>query len=294
MSISYKLTECSCYIINRLTKNIIKRYMLSSFEKTDTNDELPKNMYQEFAVQKVEWKGFPVFIIRNRNKEKRGKKAILFLAGGGGMSRPMWIHFDTVARLLQETGATVYFAYYPLAPQNNVKKALEWLEGVYKAMLTRYLPKNIVFAGDSAGANLAFSLVHRMKKRPGKLIVISPAPGLENGKDRSIRKAMENIDPILNVEMNDLIAENWAKNVPLDSPDINPEYIDYHNFPKILMLYGSHELFYPHVKRLIRKIREDGAMLETIEKPMCHDWALCSFFPEGRRAMKKMREFILE
>ena len=198
--------------------------MLSSFEKTDTNDELPKNMYQKFAVQKVEWKGFPVFIIRNRNKEKRGKKAILFLAG----------------------------------------------------------------------ANLAFSLVHRMKKRPGKLIVISPAPGLENGKDRSIRKAMENIDPILNVEMNDLIAENWAKNVPLDSPDINPEYIDYHNFPKILMLYGSHELFYPHVKRLIRKIREDGAMLETIEKPMCHDWALCSFFPEGRRAMKKMREFILE
>ena len=104
---------------------------------------------------------------------------------------------------------------------------------------------------------------------------------------------MEKKDPILNVEMNDLIAQNWSKDVPLDSPDVNPKYIDYRKFPKILMFYGTHELFYPHTKRLVKKIREDGVMLEAIEKPMCHDWALCSFFSEGSKAIRKMVDFIL-
>ena len=205
----------------------------------------------------------------------------------------MSIHFDTVSRLIQETGATVYFAYYPLAPQSNVRGALAWLEDVYQAMQRRYVPKNIVFVGDSAGANLALSLSYRARKKPAKVIAISPATGLDNGRDREIRKAMETIDPLLNVEMNDLIAERWSKDVPLDDPDINPEGIDYSNFSDILMFYGSHELFYPHVKRLVQKIREDKAELETVERPMCHDWALCSFFPEGQKAIKRMRDFIL-
>lgn len=158
-------------------------------------------------------------------------------------------------------------------------------------MQKNHLPKNIVFAGDSAGANLDLSLTYRADKKPGKVIIISPASGLENGRDRDIRKAMEKKDPILNVEMNDLIAQNWSKDVPLDSPDVNPKYIDYRNFPKILMFYGTHELFYPHAKRLVKKIREDGVMLEVIEKPMCHDWALCCFFSEGSKAIRKMVDF---
>lgn len=293
MSFTYKLVENGCYIVNRLTGNIIKRYMYEGFAKVDDRDELPRCMYRKFAVQRVEHKGFPVFVIRNRNTKKRGRQGILFLAGGGGLSRPMSIHFDTVSRLIQETGATVYFAYYPLAPQSNVRGALAWLEDVYQAMQRRYVPKNIVFVGDSAGANLALSLSYRARKKPAKVIAISPATGLDNGRDREIRKAMETIDPLLNVEMNDLIAERWSKDVPLDDPDINPEGIDYSNFSDILMFYGSHELFYPHVKRLVQKIREDKAELETVERPMCHDWALCSFFPEGQKAIKRMRDFIL-
>lgn len=294
MSIIYKAAEESCYLINTLTGNIIKKIMYSGFEKQDEREKLPKSMYRKFSVKKIVYQGFPVFIIRNKNKEKRDKHAILFLAGGGGMSRPMGIHFDTAARLVQKTGATMYFAYYPLAPKYNVRQALTWLEGVYQAMLKSHLPRNIVFAGDSAGANLALSLTYRVDKKPGKVIAISPASGLENGRDRDIRKAMEKIDPILNVAMTDLIAKNWSKDVPLDSTDVNPKYIDYENFPKILMFYGTHEIFYPHAKILVEKIREDGVMLEAIEEPMCHDWALCSFLPEGKKAIRKMVDFILD
>lgn len=292
MSLTYKMVEKSCFLLNRLARNCIKKRMYHSFEKSNQSNELPKFMYRKFAINKIEYLDFPVYIVRSRNKEKRNRKAILFLAGGGGLARPMWIHFDTAAKLVQKTGATVYFAYYPLAPKHNVGEALEWLEGVYKAMLKRYLPKDIVLIGDSAGANLALSLIHRVKEKPRKVIVISPAVGLENGRNREIRKQMEDKDPLLSVAMNDLIARTWSRNVPSDSPDINVESIDYHEFSQILLLYGTHELFYPHVKRFVEKLKKDGAVLEVVEEKMCHDWALCSFFPEGRNAMKKMTKFI--
>lgn len=292
MSLIYKTVEGSCHLINTLTGNMIKTYMYSRFEKPKANNDLPKYIHRNFDINKVEYEDFPIFIIKKRNQMRYNGKVVLFLAGGGGMARPMGIHFDTAARLIKQTGATMYFAYYPLAPKYNVRDALEWLEGVYKAMQKRFLPENIVFIGDSAGANLVFSLVHRVAIKPGKVIAISPAVGLEDGRDRDIRRNMEKSDPILNVEMNDLIARHWSKKVPLDSPDINPKYINFVDFPEILMFYGSHELFYPHVKQLIYKIREDGAVIKDIEAPMCHDWALCSFFPEGRKAIRKMAETI--
>ncbi len=199
MSLIYKSIEGSCHLINALTGNRIKKYMYSQFAEAQEKDDLPQYIYKNFRVNRIEYRGFPVFVIQKRTGEKCNGKAILFLAGGGGMARPMGIHFDTAVRLVKKIGAVMYFAYYPLAPKYNVRDALEWLEGVYKAM--------------------------------------------------------EKSDPILNVEMNDLIAQHWSKNVPLDSPDINPKYIDFADFPEILMFYGSHELFYPHVKQLLHKMR---------------------------------------
>lgn len=116
--------------------------------------------------------------------------------------------------------------------------------------------------------------------------------GLEDGRNRDIRKQMEENDPLLSVEMNDLIARTWSKNVPLDSADINVESIDYRKFSQLLLFYGTHERFYPHVKRFVKKLQRDRAVIEVVEEKMCHDWALCSFFPEGRNAIKKMAEFI--
>ena len=291
LSITYKIFEHGCYRMHEMHENAVKTRMYAEIARLDERQEIPQSMYRRFVVKKVNYRGFPVFIMQVRNRERRNKKAILFLAGGGGMSRPMGIHFDTAARLLQKTGATMYFAYYPLAPKHNAQQAVKWLKGVYQAMQKRYAAENIIFAGDSAGANLAFSLAYKAEKKPGKIIAISPAPAPGNGQEDM---AVEKLDPLLNVETIDMIKANWAKDVPPKCPDVNPIYVEYENFPKVLMFYGTHEIFYPNVKKLVKKIREAGVELETVEKPMCHDWALCSFFPEGRAAVRKMVNFILE
>lgn len=292
MSKFYHFVENSCFLLDKVSNGKVKGFMGKSLLSSSGNETIPIWVSMYCDVHCFELNDFPIFVLRPK-KIKR-KKAILFLAGGGGMSRPTSLHYGTAIRLLKETGATIYMPFYPLAPKYNVRDALTWLEGLYEKMLQRYLPSHITFIGDSAGANLCLSLTERVKLRPSRLIIISPALGLEDGENREIRQSMEFDDPLLTVGMNDAIAKNWAKDVPLNSCDISPEYICLKGFPKILLFYGSHELFYPHVKKWIESMKSYDVDLSVVEQPMCHDWALCSFFSEGRQALQQMSQWINE
>ena len=294
MSLIYRLAEGGCFLLNKLPGGGAKGSMSGMFSGKCNEIRLPRSMHKGLTVRQSEFNGCTVHRIRSDNMSGAPKQAILFLPGGGGMARATRLHYDTARRLALMTDAEIFIAHYPLAPKHNVRDALTWLEMFYLTMLQEYKAGDIVFMGDSAGANLVLSLTAGLSARPGGLIVISPACGLENGAKRDIRKEMESHDPILSVAMNDTIAENWCRDVPLDSPDISPEYIDYGDFPPILMFYGSHELFYPLVDDYVTMLREQKVQIRTIVKPMCHDWALCSFFPEGREAIDLMSEWIGE
>jgi len=292
LSILYKIAENGCFLLNKLPGGGAKGSMSDMFSGDSLDVRLPRFLTRGTTVNMTELDGFSIHRIQSRKNSMNTNRAVLFLPGGGGMARATRLHYDTAKRIADKTGAEIIIANYPLAPGHNVVFALDWLEKLYSKILEEYDPQNIVFMGDSAGANLILSLTYRVNAKPGGLIVISPACGLENGKNRDIRKEMEPYDPILSVAMNDTIAENWCRNVPLDSPDISPEYINHAGFPPMLMFYGSHELFYPHVKNYIRQLESTGVNIRCIERPMCHDWALCSFFKEGREAIAAITEWI--
>lgn len=295
MSISYKLAENICFAINSMPGKGIKGIMIKGAEVLADKDELPRYLKQrDLCTKSQTFHGYTIHKLRAAWSKNASKKAVLFLPGGGGMARATALHYDTARRIALRTGADIFIVNYPLAPAHNVRFALDWLENLYKAVLKKYDPQNLTLMGDSAGANLILSLTQRIEKKPGKLIVISPACGLENGKNRNIRLAMEPHDPILSVKMNDVIAKYWCAGVELDSPDISPEHVDYAGFPPMLLFYGTHELFYPHVLNYVDMLRASGVHFQEESQPMCHDWALCSFFPEGRRAIKKMACYILK
>lgn len=294
MSLIYKIAEKGCFLLNKLPGGGPKGSMSGSMSADVQTVKIPRSMYSGLDVKETEFEGFIYHRFRSRKTAGNCKKAIFFLPGGGGMMRAMKIHYDTTKSLALRTGAEVFFAHYPLAPEYNVRYALDWLERVYYyEILGNYKPEDIVFIGDSAGANLILSLTYRLKDKPGSLIVISPACGLEYGRNRDIRLQMEPKDPLLTVAMNDMIAENWCKDVPLDSPDISPEYIEYKDFPPMLFFYGTHELFYPHVSNYVKQLERSGIRFDNVEQPMCHDWALVKYFPEGRAALSRMVQWII-
>jgi acetyl esterase/lipase len=194
-------------------------------------------------------------------------------------------------KIAKDTGADVYVAHYPLAPKYNARIALDWLEKLYAVLVKKYPAEKITLMGDSAGANLIICLTGRVKVKPGRLLVISPACGLED-KNRNVRLAMEPYDPILSEEMIGIISDNWCNNVPLDSPDISPEYVDYTGFPPMNLYFGKHEIFYPHVENYTDILERHGVMFRKNVRNMCHDWAICRFFPEGRQAIREMSRII--
>lgn len=291
MSLSYSIVEKVCYILNRLPGDGSRGLLMGGFKEPIDKVKLPGFVKKSnLNISEISFEGF--LIHRFRRSGRKSSKAVLFLPGGGGMERATVLHYDIAMKIAKDTGADVYIAHYPLAPKYNVRYALSWLNKLYVVLLKKYSSKKITFIGDSAGANLIVSLTGKIKIKPGRLIVISPACGIENGKNRNIRLAMEPFDPILSVEMNDLICDNWCKGVSLDSPDISPEYVDYTDFPPMYLYYGEHELFYPHVINYVDILEENGVVFQKTVKPMCHDWAICRLFPEGRRAVKEMCKII--
>lgn len=294
-SISYRLMENMCYTFNKLPGGGAKSLLMKGVDNLIGQEELPKWMYKKnINIRMFKKDGFKIFRLRSKGNERSIERAVLYIPGGGGMTRPTGLHYNAALKIAQETGADVYLCFYPLAPDYNVRDALNWLEKIYASLIKKYDAENIIFWGDSAGANLILSLTYRVEDKPGKLIAVSPVCGLFNGGKRKITKSMEQLDPVLTVEMNDMIVEKWSKGVPLDSPDISPECIDYIGFPYMYFFYGEHEIFYPHVVNYLDSLRKQGIRFEEEVKPMFHDWAICYFFPEGRAAIQKMCSIITD
>ncbi|MBQ1832799.1 MAG: alpha/beta hydrolase [Treponema sp.] len=267
-----------------------KESFLQHLENPELVTDVPEWCYKKYDVKKNEDEENPVFIIKSKTKE--AVRAVLYIYGGCGILGPSKRQFKMAAKLADATKSVVYMPFYPLAPKNNVRFALRWLQKVYADMLKDWSAKKIVFIGDSYGANLAMSLCYRVAGRPSKLVMISPAIGLDNETGLENRKSSEASDRIMSVEADKLIALNWFKNVRVDSSDADPIRVDCSNFPPSCLFYGTKELYAKSVGQLISKIEEGYTPLEVIKRKMGHDWAILQDTPEGKKALKQIAAFI--
>jgi len=90
-------------------------------------------------------------------------KVVLFFHGGGYVLNSVETHDDTVSYMAEKLQARFFSLEYRLAPENKYPDSLddallayEWLEK------NGYTSNNISVCGDSAGAHLAASLVHKL------------------------------------------------------------------------------------------------------------------------------------
>ena len=290
MSLTYKILEVGIKAVKVPAKrDIPEDKLLEQIQTKYRAKDIPKFLYKKFDVTKTELNGRLVFKINSKNMSS--DKAILFLHGGGGMRCPIYLHYRIAADLVKSTGATLYFPFYPLAPESTILDTIEWTKKLYDIIKEQYSPENITFIGDSAGAFLAARVCSLVLDKPSGVVMISPATGMD--KYNSEMQAAEKNDILLSKQLIDFIEKYWGKGVTLDSPDINVEYIDYSDFPPILLYYGTNEMFYPHMKTLISNIKNYGVSLEVHEgKGLCHDWAIVDIIPEGREAIQQMCDFV--
>ncbi len=291
MSMTYKLME-------RLAKNIdlkkkfslpereVLQYLRTEWRTTD----LPDYIYRRFTVEKITIDRRPMFRIRPKTVNTHAN-TILFIHGGGGMMCPTEFHFRFAARMVQGCGATLYFPFYPLAPESNLPAASRFLDKAYDYVIKREGAARLTLIGDSAGAGLAAAVCARTPKKPRGIVMISPGVGVE--KNDAPMKALEPDDIIMSCRMLDIIKKYWSGGIDPASPEFTPTYVDYTGFPPILLYYGTHEIFYPHIPKLIAAIQRADVPLKTVEgKGLCHDWAIIGLFDESRRASEEIIRFV--
>ena len=226
------------------------------------------------------------------------ERAVLLFYGGGYFKTPDRADFDYLVQVVRETKSEVWFPLYPLAPEADIAVIMEHAEEVYRQMLLKWKPEDIVWQGNSSGGTTCLYLCMKIKHDgevlpyPSRILMLSPAVQMPPSEEQTQKmKELEDGDLVLSAKYCHSIAEI------LYHPDYDylcrPFEFDWTGFPPMMVLFGSREIFsvfVPEIREASRKYRVP--LKGHIGKDMMHCWPLYGNTEAGKRAKIKMLSFI--
>lgn len=231
------------------------------------------------------------------NRAHMKKYVILYCHGGGYMTGSSLYARTLTTKLASTTSMDVLCFDYRLAPEHPYPAALEdAIQAWDYLMLLGYGARNVIVAGDSAGGNLALSLVHRLKAEgrllPRGLVLMSPWTDLcEIGKSHETRASL---DPVLDAAYIKMATNSYADGEDLENPLISPLYGDFTGFPRTYIQVGDNEILLNDSTMLHKAMLKANVPVELdIYKGMWHVFQM-SPFKTAYEAMEKNAEFIFE
>jgi acetyl esterase/lipase len=238
-------------------------------------------------------------VMAERHAPQRGpiRGAILYLHGGGFVSGSPRTHRGIAGRLARGVGAEVVVPDYRLAPEHPFPAALDDAAAVYRALLARTGdPSRLAIAGDSAGGNLVFALLLRLKEEgdpmPAAAVGLSPfADFTGSGNSFQTNAAL---DPLLHVRGFPSVVDAYAPGLDVTNPLLSPIFGDLSGLPPTLIHCGSDEILLDDAVRLHAALVASGVASELdIWERMPHVWhAFALFLPEAREAMARVVSFL--
>ncbi len=225
-------------------------------------------------------------------------RVILYIHGGAFMTCSPTTHRPMVARLAVVSHSPALSVKYRLAPEHPFPAALEDCLSVYRWLLGRGIPpRSIVVGGDSAGGNLALTLMLALRSAgdplPAAAVLLSPVTDMTASGGSRVSKA--HIDPIFsNLAHNDLLIEPYWRNHDPHDPLISPIYADLHGLPPLLFHVGEDEILLDDSTRMVERALAAGVDAKVVIWP--HMWhvfqAFSMFVAEGQESLGQIGEFI--
>lgn len=209
---------------------------------------------------------------------------------GVGISEPL------ISSLIDGTGARLTFIDYPVAPESRFTDTLRGVYDVYLFLNRQYGDDFFVLVGDSAGGGLALSFAQMIKGdhnvvQPGRIVVFSPWLDLSLDNPGA---QLERSDMILSRRALVYASMQYAGVKELRNPLVSPIYGDFSGLSRVLMFFGTRELFYADGLRMRGLAEENGwDVVLRFYPEMPHDWVLMPIM-ESRRAISEASGFILE
>lgn len=226
------------------------------------------------------------------------KKYVILYCHGGGYSTGSSLYARSITTKLANAASMDVFSFdYRLAPENPYPAATEdAMKAWNHLMLHGYGARDVIVAGDSAGGNLALSLVHKLKQEnrllPRGLVLFSPWTDLTcSGKTYETRKM---VDPILSKKYIEDMIQNYAPGDELDNPLISPLFGSFEGFPPTYIQVGDNEILLADAISLQKKmLRANVSVKLDVFKGMWHVFQMAPF-KKALEAMDKSAEFIYD
>lgn len=225
------------------------------------------------------------------------RRAVLYLHGGGYMAGSIVSHRYVAVEIGRAAHARTLALGYRLAPEHIYPAQLEDALAAYQFLRDQgFEPGAIAVAGDSAGANLALSLLLALRERGLKLPacgwLISPWTDLTASGETMQSKA--SVDPMISKPYLLELAQAFAGSVDFADPRISPQFADLSGLPPLLIQVGSDETLLDDAVALAGRVGAAGVPVTLEVWPdMIHAFPM--FFPQvaaSRRATEQAGAFL--
>ncbi|VEP12440.1 Esterase/lipase (fragment) [Hyella patelloides LEGE 07179] len=189
---------------------------------------------------------------------------------------------------------------YRLAPEHPFPSALEDGLTSYRWLIEKcnFNPTQIALAGDSAGGNLALSIMLSLKKDcqpfPACALLMSPFTDFAR-KGRSLQ-TLAALDPFVSPELLKIVVNSYLPEGDCLNPIVSPIYADLSALPPLLIHVGSQEILLDDSLRLASKAAADNVPIELkVWQDMIHCFQLFApHLANGRKAISEAGAFLME
>ena len=258
-------------------------------QASEHSNNLPKGVTSSLFKQgnlQYEWLTPPEF----------DAKRVLYYLHGGGFVFPLWNPLRRViAYIISGAKIRALAVHYRLAPENPFPAAIEDCVAGYHWLTSEQAiaPKDIVFMGESAGANLVVATLLTLRDSreplPRKAAPLCGPLDLEAGGAFTC-----DIDPMANPRFVSKQILAYRGKADPRNPLLSPVYADLHGLPPLLIQVGSQEAFLDESILLARQARQAGVTVTLEVWPgMWHYWHLfVPFLPEARQAINRIIGFV--
>ncbi len=224
-------------------------------------------------------------------------KLILYLHGGAFIMGGCTTHRQFVSHLARAAGVRTVIPEYRLAPEHPYPAAIDDAVRTYRHLISNGLmPEDIVFAGDSAGANLALATMLKLRDAgdplPAAACLLSPWIDLATTGETMTSNA-EN-DPWFRPEDIRYVAGYYCDADQIKEPLASPVYADVSGLPPLFIQVGSDEVLLSDSTRLADKVQASGGEVEIEIWPgMWHVFQVfVGVMPESSEAIRKIGGYI--
>jgi monoterpene epsilon-lactone hydrolase len=219
---------------------------------------------------------------------------LLYLHGGGfvfGLTPP---HLQMGADLAQKMGMPILMVDYRTAPSYPFPAALDDCVSAYLWLLNQgILAQNIVVAGDSAGGNLAITMLMKLRDSgnslPAAAACLSPVTDL-TPKD-NLRKGFK--DPLLSPKAVKFYNQSYVRNNDAHNPLISPVFGNLRGLPPLLVHAGEDEILRDDAVRIAGLAKSLGVDVRLEIYPrMWHVWQLNLTLPHAIQSLDDIAHFL--